>query len=160
MSELIGVANFVALYGISEHERHDKAVRLARWALAHNAKVEYEIQNYGSEIFVKIMYAHVSGAELEVLEQMAKQHSDYPTNSAVQLFSICDILFYSGTQELVGLYNRDDTAPVPKCLKCGKLCAGNKGPIVIRSNKREWICQECWDAAFGKEEGEKDADSH
>lgn len=160
MSEPIWVTNFVALYGISEYARHDKAVRLARWAWAHHATIESEVLNYGSEIIVKIAHARVSGAELEVLEHMAKQHKDYPTNKTVQLFSICGILFYCGTKELVGLYKGDDTVPVPKCLKCGKLCPDLKGHIVIRSHQREWICQECWEAAFGKEEGEKHADSH
>ena len=50
--------------------------------------------------------------------------------------------------------------PVPKCLKCGKACPDLKGHIVIRSHQREWICHECWEAAFGKEEGEKHADRH
>lgn len=50
--------------------------------------------------------------------------------------------------------------PVPKCLKCGKACPNPKERIVIGRHQCEWICRECWEAVFGKEEGEKHVDSY
>ena len=100
----------------------------------------------------------LSGAELAALMHLAKQHKEYVPNCP--LVSICNTLFYCGAACIVGFCKGDDTMPVPKCLKCGKACPDLKGHIVIRSHQREWICQECWEAAFGKEEGEKHADSH
>lgn len=160
MSEPIWVTNFVALYGISEADWPDKEAKLARWAVVHDATVEVARLNYSAEVFVKIMKARLSGAELETLKLVAKKHKDYPAERNLDLANICGALFYLGDTTLVGFYKGDETVPVPKCLKCGKLCPDLKGHIVIRSHQREWICQECWEAAFGKEEGEKDADSH
>ena len=158
MSEVMWEVNFVTLNCISEADLADKVEKLARWASVHDAAFEVAAIRHVEGGIVKISRAQLLGAELEALKYLAKQHKEYVPNC--QLVSICNTLFYYGAACIVGFCKGDDTMPVPKCLKCGKACPDLKGHIVIRSHQREWICQECWEAAFGKEEGEKHADSH
>ena len=158
MSEVMWEINFITLNSIGEADRADRVEKIARWAFAHKATVEVADVWRSAGSIVKINRAQLSGAELEALKHLAKQHKEYVPNCP--LVSICNTLFYCGAACIVGFCKGDDTMPVPKCLKCGKACPDLKGHIVIRSHQREWICQECWDAAFGKEEGEKHADSH
>ena len=158
MSEVLWRINFITLNSIGEADRADRIEKIARWALAHKATLEVADVYPGAGSIVKINRAQLSGAELAALMHLAKQHKEYVPNC--QLVSICDTLFYYGVACIIGFCKGDDTMPVPKCLKCGKACPDLKGHIVIRSHQREWICQECWEAAFGKEEGEKHADSH
>lgn len=158
MSEVMWEVNFITLNGVSEEDWDDKEAKLARWAATHNATIEVASIWRSTINHVKIAGAHLSGAELETLGYLAKKHKEYKPNC--KLVSICGTLFYCGDAYIIGHYKGDDTVPVPKCLKCGKACPDLKGHIVIRSHQREWICQECWEAAFGKEEGEKHADSH
>ena len=158
MSEVMWRINFITLNSIGEADRADRVEKIARWALAHKATLEVADVCPGAGSIVKINRALLSGAELAALMHLAKQHKEYVPNC--QLVSICNTLFYCGVACIVGFCKGDDTMPVPKCLKCGKACPDLKGHIVIRSHQREWICQECWEAAFGKEEGEKHADSH
>ena len=158
MSEVMWEINFITLNSIGEADRADKVEKIARWAFAHKATIEVADVWHGAGSIVKINRAQLSGAELEALKHLAKQHKEYAPNC--QLVNICGTLFYCGDAYIIGHYRGDDTVPVPKCLKCGKACPDLKGHIVIRSHQREWICQECWEAAFGKEEGEKHADSH
>lgn len=158
MSEVMWKVNFITLNGVSEEDWDDKDAKLARWAAAHNATIEVARVWHSPRNHVKIAGACLSGAELETLKHLAKKHKEYVPNC--ELVSICNTLFYCGDTRMLGFYGGDDTVPVPKCLKCGKACPDLKGHIVIRSHQREWICQECWEAAFGKEEGEKHADSH
>ena len=158
MSEVMWGINFITLNSIGEADRADKLEKIARWALAHKATIEVADVWRSTGSIVKINRAQLSGAELAALMHLAKQHKEYVPNCP--LVSICNTLFYCGVACIVGFCKGDDTMPVPKCLKCGKACPDLKGHIVIRSHQREWICQECWEAAFGKEEGEKHADSH
>ena len=158
MSEVLWRINFITLNSIDEADRADRVEKIARWALAHKATIEVAAVCPGAGSIVKINGAQLSGAELAALMHLAKQHKEYVPNC--QLVCICNTLFYCGAACIVGFCKGDDTMPVPKCLKCGKACPDLKGHIVIRSHQREWICQECWEAAFGKEEGEKHADSH
>ena len=158
MSEVMWEVNFITLNGVSEEDWDDKEAKLARWAAAHNATIEVASIWHSTRNHVKIAGAHLSGAELDALKHSAKQHKEYVPNC--QLVSICNTLFYCGTACIVGFCKEDDTMPVPKCLMCGKTCPNPKGRIVIGSHQCEWICRECWEAAFGKEEGEKHADSH
>lgn len=158
MSEVMWVINFITLNGVSEEDWDDKEAKLARWALAHKATIEVADVGPGAGSIVKINRAQLSGAELDAIKHLARQHKEYIPNC--QLVSICDTLFYCGTAYLVGFCKRDNTVPVPKCLMCGKACPNPKGRIVIGSHQCEWICQECWEAAFGKEEGEKHVDSY
>lgn len=158
MSEVLWRINFITMNSIGEADRADKLEKIAHWALAHRATIEVADVCHGVGSLVKISRAQLPGAELAALMHLAKQHKEYVPNC--QLVSICNTLFYCGAACIVGFCKGDDTMPVPKCLKCGKACPDLKGHIVIRSHQREWICQECWEAAFGKEEGEKDADSH
>ena len=158
MSEVLWRINFITLNSIGEADRADKLEKIARWALVHKATIEVADVWHDAGSIVKISRAQLSGAELAALMHLAKQHKEYVPNC--QLVSICNTLFYCGVACIVGFCKGDDTMPVPKCLKCGKACPDLKGHIVIRSHQREWICQECWEAAFGKEEGEKHADSH
>ena len=158
MSEVMWEINFITLNSIGEADRADKVEKIARWAFAHEATIEVADAGPGAGSIVKINRAQLSGAELETIKDLARQHKEYVPNC--QLVSICNTLFYCGDACIVGYCKGDDTMPVPKCLKCGKACPDLKGHIVIRSHQREWICQECWEAAFGKEEGEKHADSH
>lgn len=158
MSEVLWRINFITMNSIGEADRADKLEKIAHWALAHKATIEVADVCHGVGSLVKISRAQLPGAELAALMHLAKQHKEYVPNC--QLVSICNTLFYCGAACIVGFCKGDDTMPVPKCLKCGKACPDLKGHIVIRSHQREWICQECWEAAFGKEEGEKDADSH
>ena len=158
MSEVMWKVNFITLNDVSEEDWDGKEAKLACWAAAHNATIEVAGIWHCLRNHVKIAGACLSGAELAALMHLAKQHKEYVPNC--QLVSICDTLFYCGGACIIGFCKGDDTMPVPKCLKCGKACPDLKGHIVIRSHQREWICQECWEAAFGKEEGEKHADSH
>lgn len=158
MSEVMWEVNFVTLNSISEADLADKIEKLVRWASVHDAAFEVAAIRHVEGGIVKISRAQLSGAELEALKYLAKQHKDYVPNN--QLVSICNTLFYCGAARVIGLYRGDETMSVPRCLECGKECPDLKGHIVIRSHQREWICQECWEAIFGKEEGEEHADSH
>lgn len=158
MSEVLWRINFITMNSIGEADRADKLEKIAHWALAHRATIEVADVCHGVGSIVKISRAQLPGTELAALMHLARQHKEYVPNC--QLVSICNTLFYCGAACIVGFCKGDDTMPVPKCLKCGKACPDLKGHIVIRSHQREWICLECWEAAFGKEEGEKHADSH
>lgn len=158
MSEVMWGINFITLNSIGEADRADKLEKIARWALAHKATIEVADVWHGAGSIVKINRAQLSGAELAALMHLAKQHKEYVPNC--QLVSICNTLFYCGVACIVGFCKEDDTTPVPKCLMCGKACPNPKGRIVIGSHQCELICRECWEAAFGKEEGEKHVDSH
>lgn len=158
MSEVMWGINFVTLNSIGEADRADKIEKIARWAIAHNATIEVADAGPGAGSIVKINRAQLSGAELETIKHLARQHKEYVPNC--QLVSICNTLFYCGAACIVGFCKEDDTMPVPKCLMCGKACPNPKGRIVIGRHQCEWICLECWEAAFGKEEGEKYVDSY